>query len=749
MKYALLAVWLFGASAARAERVVMESKPSTLASITVSSLTTQVAVGTTTLYGGAVPNVALFTTSNVVVGTSGCVLYSTGSAACPSFVGGGAGLTSLTAANVSAGSLGASVIASSVAATAVTSGSYGDGTHVGQFTVGVDGRLTAAAGVAITGAAPTGAAGGVLAGSYPSPTLGSHVVLSTHIANGAVGDAQTTLSTGAIAAGKFGDNRVGITTGAITGGFNGASQLVQLDANKAMQLSGSVTATTGTFTSNAFSVGGSSFSVSGGSATVAYAMTAGSFAGNATTASALKAAGSKCSSGNVAIGVDVSGNCIAGFVDTSATSGSTNTITSGAMFTALAGKQASGSYAASGANGDITSLTALKTISSAFTATSSMTDTSAGGLGVTYGVSAGTLTLTSAADISLVNASTITTGGRLYISTSASSSSPEVVISSTNGGSFAIGLSTFSVGVSTLVVTGGKIGIGSTNPLYPVFIHLTTNQNIGVRQNATSSEILAVNDDASSNAAMNIEGLPVSINSRTGNSVGIGTSSPGGRLEVDGSASTYTVVLQGNGTNSTSLGLHVLAGTNSSDVAVKVEGAINGNQYLIVRGDGNVGVGISPVEELHVKQQGDGYANGIRLEEYAAGGTHYLSVHQDSTDVTYFTTAASNHASLTNAGAWTNASDAAIKKNIVAIGYGLDAVMALQPRSYDMKAGGSHQIGFIAQEVQPVVPEVVSGKEGALGIAYGPLAAVLTKAIQEQQAEIKSLQARIAVLEAK
>jgi len=85
MKRLFPAVLLFWALSARAERVVTEGKPSTGAAITVSSLTVQVDVGTSTPYGGAVPNVALFTTSNVVVGTSGCVLYSTGSAACPTF----------------------------------------------------------------------------------------------------------------------------------------------------------------------------------------------------------------------------------------------------------------------------------------------------------------------------------------------------------------------------------------------------------------------------------------------------------------------------------------------------------------------------------------------------------------------------------------------------------------------------------------------------------------------------------------
>jgi trimeric autotransporter adhesin len=100
--------------------------------------------------------------------------------------------------------------------------------------------------------------------------------------------------------------------------------------------------------------------------------------------------------------------------------------------------------------------------------------------------------------------------------------------------------------------------------------------------------------------------------------------------------------------------------------------------------------------------------------------------------------------------AWTAASDSRIKKNIVNSNYGLTTVLKLRPVEYNLISNDLKQVGFIAQEVQKLVPEVVTGKEGdlnkgeILGITYSNLVPVLTKAIQEQQKQIEDQNAKIA-----
>jgi hypothetical protein len=101
-------------------------------------------------------------------------------------------------------------------------------------------------------------------------------------------------------------------------------------------------------------------------------------------------------------------------------------------------------------------------------------------------------------------------------------------------------------------------------------------------------------------------------------------------------------------------------------------------------------------------------------------------------------------------------SDIRTKENVRDSEDGLAVVFALRPVRFDFKEGfgndKKNQLGFVAQEVEPVFPDAVAEweQDGETYKSVGPgaLIPVLVKAIQEQQAIIESLKTRIETLEA-
>ena len=99
-------------------------------------------------------------------------------------------------------------------------------------------------------------------------------------------------------------------------------------------------------------------------------------------------------------------------------------------------------------------------------------------------------------------------------------------------------------------------------------------------------------------------------------------------------------------------------------------------------------------------------------------------------------------------------SDQRLKENIRDLDEGLDVVMALKPRKFDWKEGKGQDIknarGFIAQEFETVLPDMIEewrdpapeGEEAYKAINAN-LIPTLVKAMQEQQAIIESLKARL------
>jgi hypothetical protein len=102
-----------------------------------------------------------------------------------------------------------------------------------------------------------------------------------------------------------------------------------------------------------------------------------------------------------------------------------------------------------------------------------------------------------------------------------------------------------------------------------------------------------------------------------------------------------------------------------------------------------------------------------------------------------------------NQAAFGGFSDARLKENIANLPSQLANICALRPVEFDFKDGSGHQIGFIAQEMQEVYPDVVgTGSDDMLTITgWSKTEARLVAAIQELKAQNDELKARMAALE--
>jgi len=118
---------------------------------------------------------------------------------------------------------------------------------------------------------------------------------------------------------------------------------------------------------------------------------------------------------------------------------------------------------------------------------------------------------------------------------------------------------------------------------------------------------------------------------------------------------------------------------------------------------GNVGIGtVSPGQRLQVGAAGDG------------------------------TTAVGN--------AWNVFSDIRLKTNIEEIQNALGIVSGLRGIQFDWAKSKENSIGFIAQEVEETLPQVVSADaSGYKSVDYSKITSVLVEAIKEQQGQIEEL----------
>ena len=322
----------------------------------------------------------------------------------------------------------------------------------------------------------------------------------------------------------------------------------------------------------------------------------------------------------------------------------------------------------------------------------------------------------------------------------------------------------------------GNLGIGTSSPDAKLEVTVGDNGGINIEQTgASQTGYLTFRDsdgglegrvsyDHSNNAMRFATSNTERMRIDSSGNVGIGTSSPGYKIDAQRSGSGV-VARFGNGTQYSYIYTDTASVYYASNAAatncLQINEASNfitaytaGAERMRIDSSGNLLVGttsniLSNSNSFGFLVNASGAVNFVNHINGTASGVSYTQYGYNGSVVGYISQ------NGTTAVAYNTTSDYRLKENIQPMKNALGVVAQLNPVTYTWKADGSDGQGFIAHELQAVVPDCVTGEKDAVdeegkpiyqGIDTSFLVATLTAAIKELKAELDATKAEVAAL---
>jgi hypothetical protein len=247
------------------------------------------------------------------------------------------------------------------------------------------------------------------------------------------------------------------------------------------------------------------------------------------------------------------------------------------------------------------------------------------------------------------------------------------------------------------------------------------------------------------------------------------------RLQIDGDGSINTYGASSNFFNSVNGPLSLRGNNSFAQFNVGFNGLqyyYNGGNWMNVDGNGDIYMNRPEISETsggnrisatagHLDLSGYNTLNPAQPTQIYLGTNGFKYRYNGNTPMWI-----DGNGTVYAAGGFVNTSDMRLKTQIKEINYGLKTILALEPKQYeisgnteikngkpavDPELNTQHKIGFLAQDLYKLVPEAVhkpkDDSKEAWAVDYAVLVPALTKAIQEQQAEIEHQKIKIKKME--
>ena len=322
----------------------------------------------------------------------------------------------------------------------------------------------------------------------------------------------------------------------------------------------------------------------------------------------------------------------------------------------------------------------------------------------------------------------------------------------------------------TLAVANGGTGVTTSTGSGANVLGTSPTLTTPTISTITSAAATALTLQSASTTAVTID---------TSQNVGIGTASPANRLDCYDASAKAAVLAHGYsivGANAHTANGAIQVGNNGAatlllDMDAVTGGTATASIYNVY--SGILRFGTNNTERMRIDSSGNllvGTTSSImttaRLTVQTAGSAGIISATSSNTNLFCINTAAASWEPIgfryntstevgkivctSSATSYATSSDYRLKDNVTPMTGALATVALLKPCNYKWIADGSDGQGFIAHEIQAVVPDCVTGEKDAVdaegkpkyqGIDTSFLVATLTAAIQELNAKFEEYKA--------